>query len=298
MNLRRFVFIAFETTGKKHRKVDMVPRKLVSVGVAAMDAQHKLLYDLVEKAALCVNSTSQPHLLMRCAFEFRATLETHFSSEERALEKVCFKNIESHKLRHSEILKSVDDRISALDLVKTTTARFAIISEIEDCLYTHEIVEDSEYCNMFSDVTSELRWDDSLSVGVVWIDEQHKALFGMISVLRAHLRNEEWSTAQFIFERILAHVRRHFDDEELYVKYIGASALDHRRQHLHALLALEETWQNSDKGQLRHMDQFIADWLKSHIAVDDRRDVLASKEVQTNLVGSEDCELQFSTAPE
>jgi hemerythrin len=273
----------------------MVPSKLVSVGVAAMDAQHKLLYDLVEKAALCVNSTSEPHLLMKFAFEFRATLETHFSSEERALEKHEFKNIDKHKLRHREILKSIDDRISALDLVKTTTARFAIISEIEDCLYAHEIVDDSEYCNVFSETADNHIWDESLSLGVEWIDEQHKALFGMINVLMAHLRNDEWTTAQFIFERILAHVRRHFDDEELYIKYLGASALDHRRQHLHALLALEESWHESDQERLRHMDLFIADWLRSHITVDDRRDVLAPKEARENLVGSEDCELEFSS---
>ena len=191
--------------------------KLVSVGVQSMDAQHKLLYSLVQDVVSCIQNDDQRNNFISLVHNFRATLAAHFISEENALTKANYNDVDAHKEKHNNILLDVSRHISALELVDSTSTRFSIINEIEDCIYNHELLDDSEYSGILSESLPDFEWNDLLSVGISWIDSQHKKLFSMVSIFRAYISREDFDTARFVFERILSHVRQHFDDEEMYI---------------------------------------------------------------------------------
>ena len=251
----------------------MPKMRLVAVGNAAMDAQHHLLMDLLNKVLTALRDGRDGGNFVRNVLEFRASLATHFAAEEGGLKANGFPRYDDHVAKHRQIIEKIDDAIAALNLVASTSARFAIVNEIEECLYSHEIVEDSEYAGLPERRDAAYAWEESLSVGVPWIDEQHRGLFAMLNILREFVQAENWKVSKFIYDRFLAHVRQHFDDEEMHMQHIGADVLNHRRLHLHALLSLEEMWDSSDGAALVKIDEFIFYWLREHIVLDDIRDL-------------------------
>jgi hemerythrin-like metal-binding protein len=251
----------------------MSPKVLRAIGHAAMDAQHLLLMDLVQKIVTTLREGRSDEEFITACVEFKEALATHFAAEETALKDASYSKTNEHKEKHREIINSISTSIEALKLVTSTSTKFSIVNEIEDCLYNHEIVDDCDYSGIAHNIPETYCWDDTLSVGIEWIDSQHKNLFSMAKVLGEYVRAENWKLAQFVYARIIDHIKKHFDDEELHIGHIGADLLSHRRSHLHALVALNDMWDGDHSEILKKVEEFIYHWLRQHIVNDDQADL-------------------------
>lgn len=112
-------------------------------------------------------------------------------------------------------------------------------------------------------------WDDSIALGIPSIDEQHKALFGWISVLNEAIKNGDGSEAVGeIIWKLITYVTEHFSDEErlmLSCNFPGLAA--HRKEHDQFVLRLHEIQVSFIDGHEmgKSVLDFMVDWLVCHI---------------------------------
>ncbi len=77
---------------------------------------------------------------------------------------------------------------------------------------------------------SEIKWDDSFSVGVAALDEQHKSLIGLINKLDRVER--EGDDLHEVMDKLDLYVREHFTLEEAMLRDAGYAALEaHIAEH-------------------------------------------------------------------
>lgn len=122
-----------------------------------------------------------------------------------------------------------------------------------------------------------ITWDQSFSVGVKLIDEQHKKLFEMINKLHNTVKKIEIMEAEPLENIILdlaAYVDFHFKTEEKYfVKFGYEKTAEHTAQHnFYEEKVKDFKRQYEEKGESVGEDilVFLEDWIKSHIKVKDK----------------------------
>ena len=122
----------------------------------------------------------------------------------------------------------------------------------------------------------EISWDDSLSVGVDLIDEQHKMLIERINTLSKAVAKYMGHTK--IIETLLfmtEYTDFHFSTEEKYMKELAYPAMDsHLKQHEEfksMLRTLEDDFkeEGATKVVSRSISTFLGNWLINHIKVVD-----------------------------
>ena len=246
---------------------------VVSVGCASIDAQHSLLATLVENVVLALQGGAGNAAYHDEILGFRAALLAHFAAEQDHLSAAGYDQLDAHIHKHQQVIQRLDMAITALDHVDSATARFAIVTEIEDAIYLHELMDDADYAGCLGDGHVATDWDDSLLIGVDWVDEQHRQLFVLLNVFRLHAIREDWKMCRFLLNRLLNRVKTHFDNEDSFLKTQGSAAFPHRRHHFEALLALEAQLENTEDEALRSIDGFIFQLLRNHILDEDKRDL-------------------------
>jgi hemerythrin len=119
-------------------------------------------------------------------------------------------------------------------------------------------------------------WNETYSVGVESIDDEHRELMGLLDELKEGL---EASASEVdikkIFRRLIICASTHFWHEEKYFEETDyPRAAVHRRKHEHLMVILTCFQKGFDQSGLHisFEDQiaFLRDWLIDHIACEDR----------------------------
>jgi len=122
-------------------------------------------------------------------------------------------------------------------------------------------------------------WDNSLSVGIKSIDEQHKVwierLNNMSAALESHQETRHISqTVQFMMD----YMAFHFEAEESYMEAQGYPGLAPHRQEHQACRKRVMDFLSMDTGEEGSMNRIAASindfqvsWLQNHIQQSDRR---------------------------
>jgi len=118
-----------------------------------------------------------------------------------------------------------------------------------------------------------VEWDDSLSVGIDAIDEQHRNLFTLINRIEA---TAEMSSAQLgaIVDALLDYAQIHFQtEEEYFYRFNYLDKLDHEREHGEFVSrAVEFSKQFELQGvSVAEIHAFLLEWLTSHIKGSDMK---------------------------
>jgi hemerythrin len=121
-----------------------------------------------------------------------------------------------------------------------------------------------------------LEWQDSFSVNVREIDEQHKVLVGMINTLHeAILEHKGRDANRAIINDMVNYALVHFDTEEKYMrKYDFPEYPVHKLQHdkfRSKALDLQKRMENDVFILTLEILTFLKDWLQNHILETDQR---------------------------
>jgi hemerythrin len=121
-----------------------------------------------------------------------------------------------------------------------------------------------------------LTWSKKYSVEVQSIDKQHKKLFDMINELHDAMRAGKGSVlAPEIVKRLAAYSREHFADEESKMKLAHyPDFASHKAEHdklLGEVAALAMGIRDGKTVITMELQEFLQDWLKTHIAERDRK---------------------------
>ncbi len=121
-----------------------------------------------------------------------------------------------------------------------------------------------------------IRWNDqTLSVGVELIDNQHKMLIHLINQLASAVENkEDHQTIADIFSQLQDYTKYHFDTEETYFFRLNNHDTKlHIQQHhqfinqLHEFAKQHQDFSNFSSQLL----EFLSEWLINHIQVEDKK---------------------------
>lgn len=115
-----------------------------------------------------------------------------------------------------------------------------------------------------------VNWNDSMSVNVAVIDEQHRGLVAMINELHeAMTAGQGSSVLHDIVDGLVDYTEVHFSTEERYFDAAGyMDAESHRQQHRDFVASVMDFKQGFDEGRLMltlDVMDFLADWLVAHI---------------------------------
>jgi len=113
-------------------------------------------------------------------------------------------------------------------------------------------------------------WNDTLSVGVKSVDDQHTVLFNTINDLHAAMMKGQARTMiGGLLQKLLDYTRNHFSEEEAMLQTVRYPGLpEHRVMHRNLTKQVEDYIARHEKGDLtlsNELASFLSDWLKTHI---------------------------------
>lgn len=120
------------------------------------------------------------------------------------------------------------------------------------------------------------QWDESYSVKVEAIDEQHKQLFDAVQRFSEAAENEEASSEfQRLLDFLINYSRHHFAEEE---KYFEAFAYEHAESHAQqhrAFIDIVQSYRRRfEADELivpQEVTRFLKNWLTEHVMSSDQR---------------------------
>jgi len=119
-------------------------------------------------------------------------------------------------------------------------------------------------------------WDDSFSVNVREIDEQHEKLFDLInSLYEAMKKGQSKEILPKIIDELFHYVEKHFSTEEKYFdRFNYPESESHKIEHYNFLKKVSEfkkSYEEGQKGLTIDIITFLQEWLVRHIKVVDKK---------------------------
>ena len=121
-----------------------------------------------------------------------------------------------------------------------------------------------------------IEWDDSFSIDIDEIDQQHQKLFGMINALADAIQGEpDKDILRRIADELISYIDIHFTHEETCFDRFGyTQARQHKKEHAYFVQQVLEFMDGFEQGNLAistDMLRFLSDWLITHIKGSDRK---------------------------
>ena len=120
------------------------------------------------------------------------------------------------------------------------------------------------------------KWNNTFSVGVASIDEQHKILINMINDFYDNLKNRSNNeNISILINEMKNYAQFHFALEEKYMTQFNyPEVVLHKEQHDYFDNKVEELEEKFNKDTLIisfEITSFLKEWLKNHILVEDKK---------------------------
>jgi hemerythrin-like metal-binding protein len=120
-----------------------------------------------------------------------------------------------------------------------------------------------------------VQWSDSMSVGDLHIDEQHKILIDTINQLASAESQDDRPVVAMIIDELISYAAFHFDYEERLIEAAGYPDLEnHRRIHQGFVTWVTELREEFTYHRRRQLGErilgFLRDWLSEHILGEDQ----------------------------
>ncbi len=119
-------------------------------------------------------------------------------------------------------------------------------------------------------------WNQSLSVDIKSMDEEHKKLIELINNFYDNIasRSNKENISSLI-SGMKDYVKEHFTHEERYMKQLNYWAYEsHKKEHDSFISKINDVEERFNQGGLvlsLEMTSFLFDWLKNHIQVSDKK---------------------------
>jgi len=119
-------------------------------------------------------------------------------------------------------------------------------------------------------------WDESFSVNVKEIDDQHKILVSIINDLHSSMKEGKGNeVSDGILDRMVEYTVFHFETEEKYFEeFHYEDAIEHRAEHqafVEKVLDFKNKFEEGSLSLSIELMNFLVDWLKGHINGSDKK---------------------------
>jgi hemerythrin len=121
-------------------------------------------------------------------------------------------------------------------------------------------------------------WEDRYSVGVPFIDDQHKHLVQMTNELYLACFQDSVVAKQYftrVIHNALDYIKIHFSTEEqLMAKIVYPDLPSHKKDHedfVHQILMNAKEFEDGSYKAPAVLAKFLKDWIVTHIAITDKK---------------------------
>jgi hemerythrin len=119
-------------------------------------------------------------------------------------------------------------------------------------------------------------WNDTYSVSVKSMDDQHKKLFNLINQLHdAMSAGKGKAIVGTVLDEMLDYTRTHFTAEEKVLEKVAYPGLpEQKKQHkiyVDKIIEMQQKLQGGSLTVSMEASQFLRDWLTNHIMVIDKK---------------------------
>lgn len=116
-----------------------------------------------------------------------------------------------------------------------------------------------------------MNWDESMSVGVKKLDDQHKSLINLLNQAYEAIQRHDEHVLTELIEKMRSYANMHFATEEAYMKRYGFPALEHHKfQHAKFNSEVDSFKKKQfEKTNLSKIFVFLSHWLATHIMDED-----------------------------
>ena len=115
-----------------------------SVGVDSIDKQHTILFNTINDLHSAMLKGQSKAVIGDLLHTLLAYTHFHFDSEEAMMEKAKYPSLPTHRLKHRELTKKVEDFIARYEKGDITVSHH-LLAFLSDWLATHIQGTDKEY---------------------------------------------------------------------------------------------------------------------------------------------------------
>jgi len=118
-----------------------------------------------------------------------------------------------------------------------------------------------------------INWDESMTVGVKELDDQHKILIGLINDAYSSIQKHDEHKMTELIDQMRAYANKHFATEEGLLKKHGFPDIEnHKFKHAKFNNEVEEFKKKQfEKTNLSQIFVFLSRWLTTHIMEEDKK---------------------------
>jgi len=261
------------------------------LGVPMLDDQHKKLLHLtnVLHENCILGLAAQPESFKQTAEAIVGYVNLHFSGEERLMTKVGYPDIEAHTEEHRDFIRRLRLEIRNFGEGRPLVVnRMAVF--LRDWILTHIATVDRrmvDYLQGRADVQWGVRkeekgvfipWDDSYSVGIPLVDDQHRELLILANALYETCREGSTSARDGFRNAVSAivdYVKKHFSTEEKIMErteypLMGEHKAEHR-EFVSRFLSEVKAFEGGKPFVTHAFTAFLKDWILTHVARTDKK---------------------------
>lgn len=253
-----------------------------SVEVKIFDEQHKQLFEFINRLHDGMEAGHSHEVLVEILDGLVEYTMTHFADEERLMEESNYPDYTKHKEEHENLISKV---IAYQEDVTAGNAKLdkAVLDFLIDWLKNHIAKTDKNYGPhlIATGINDEenvqyLEWDNSYSVGVRRMDDQHKKWFKLINDFFDVLRADKGKEAlKPVFDGMLDYTRVHFaSEEEAMLDNDYPFYEEHKKEHDMLVEKVMHYHQDFYAGKIDltiDVMDFMVTWAKHHIANVDKK---------------------------
>jgi len=133
-----------ENSGWELRMALMTFGQNYSVGVQAIDGQHKVLFDIINELHAAMMKGQAQSLTGPLLKKLADYTRSHFTAEEAAMASVKYSGLEIHKTKHRDLVKKVEDYLERFEKGEITI-NLHLLNFLRDWLTNHIQKVDKEY---------------------------------------------------------------------------------------------------------------------------------------------------------
>lgn len=131
-----------------------------------------------------------------------------------------------------------------------------------------------------------MEWNDSLSVGVQQIDNEHKKLVVLVNDLNDSMKNgKSKEVLEIVFSELVDYTIEHFTNEELLMQKVNYSNITvHKREHDELTKKVRVLKDDFISGKMMvsiEVRDFLKNWIVNHIQ---KTDKLYTKAMNDNAI--------------
>ena len=177
-------------------------------------------------------------------------------------------NVSGELVQSSNRVKQSAGDLTGISLeLQNHVSQFKIPDQTEQNGATHDLA---------ANTPDLIPWSQSLSVGLNYIDNQHKVLIKLINDLhRAMKTGKSTSTSGAILDQLIEYTETHFGNEErLFKKFKYPEYENHKKVHtslVSQVKDLKAQFMSGDGTLSVELMEFLQSWLKDHILKVDKR---------------------------